>query len=462
MLKRIIGSEKIEFNGSDFVEIFNKQKYKKNYYLRGQITRSFDQIRCNKKGQSILLWYDLKVLVLIHDDYIFPLKPLELDASSQRFPDFGLIIGRTKNEYNDFVKKYCSRITRESMEAMLKKFEKDLGGSSVKRSTEIKRKIAKQAKDRCKKSCSATYEYKKEEVELPGYEDIDKQIKKQKKIILCRIDMAFLKSTGKDKPHIKDYQTKLYDVLARNFSDNPMEESVNYVIESLIEKLYDTLASYFSYSGMNKPEYRELLKKIANLATERIKNSNGEISDIYLGKLNDFISKYEDYRKERMETYIKKDRVQYDPLKRFCCNFFDDLINDLVNKNLVTSCPVCEHVFKYKKNKLCCNLGEDGRDCQSKLKEQDLIAGEIVKKIFNKYKIETPISLIEVYHLMDELLNNKNKILKGIYWKRRKENPDIRIMKLLEIMADEFCISESYLRKKLQPLRSFKNQFKLK
>ena len=349
MLRKII--RRLVCNQQYPVEVFMSEKYNDNYYLRGQIHFIPEDFWWDEN--LCYFNYYLIILCLINDDFIKNKFPDDFIMNSERFPDFGVLACRTKDEYLDILKKYVwNRVEPSGLpkRKMKKKFNEWI--KRYNKPLEINYANIKSFNSFFSKT---------------SY--LMNSLKNKNEIILYYVDTVFNGITGHTdrSPKFPKYFNRIHYSLGRHFSKEPVVPNIENMRMHYLD-LYKELYSDFSYKkNFKEAEYRELLYKIGNLSYHCIKyvESKKPVSKTYIRRLFNFISKYRYERKSGMtqKGLNKEKRSEYDPLKEFCCRFFDDLLEEIIEHKFVKRCSNCENVFEYRKTKNWHNKEKDGRDC---------------------------------------------------------------------------------------------------
>jgi len=295
--------KKLEDPGLQFqdpVEIFCPQKYK-GYYLRGQVVELHDNIEDASLPQGYgHAVYHFRIFALISDTYA---KSIDLDDDILDDFRLGTLIGRTKAE---FLKIQGDKAKNNPVEISLKGFG----------------------------------------IQETPY--LLNSIRNNKDAIVLKIDISLDRvldpESEKDKILSRQlkriYQLPAYH-LAKN-SDYHEDDIERLFFDALFNILYFNL----DYNFTDKREYQRLLNETAELGYKWIQNQT--VSKQYIEKLNKFYSAI-------------KDRTL--PFYDFCFRFFDDLLNELKEKQKITQCSFCGNIFPFHKSRKYCALQTEGKDC---------------------------------------------------------------------------------------------------
>ena len=284
----------------DPVEIFCPQKYK-GYYLRGQVVELHDNIEDASLPQGYgHAVYHFRIFALISDAYA---KSIDLDDDILDDFRLGTLIGRTKAE---FLKIQGDKAKNNPVEISLKGFG----------------------------------------IQETPY--LLNSIRNNKDAIVLKIDISLdrVLDPKSEKDKILSRQLKrIYQLPAYHLAKNS-----NYHEDDIERLFFDALFNilYFNldYNFTDKREYQRLLNQIAELGYEWIKSQT--VSTQYIAKLNKF-------------NAAIKDRTL--PFYDFCYGFFDDLLDELKEKQKITQCSFCGNIFPFHKSRKYCALQTEGKDC---------------------------------------------------------------------------------------------------
>lgn len=162
-----------------------------------------------------------------------------------------------------------------------------------------------------------------------------------------------------DSPSYFDIK-RIYNLFALHFSRRL--GIINKDLIKWFDRLFELLYWDIGHQLISKDEYNFLRDTIGNFAYEWI--SKQKISDDYIKYVREFMSEYRYVRRkrEREDTFKKRKKQMNEPIVEFCCKFFDDLIDDLIEHKKIKRCKRCGNVFKYSKSKEHCSP-KDGVDC---------------------------------------------------------------------------------------------------
>jgi len=284
----------------DPVEIFCPQKYK-GYYLRGQVVELHDNIEDASLPQGCgHAVYHFRIFALISDAYA---KSIDLDDDILDDFRLGTLIGRTKAE---FLKIQGDKAKNNPVEISLKGFG----------------------------------------IQETPY--LLNSIRNNKDAIVLKIDVSLdrVLDPESEKDKILSRQLKrIYQLPAYHLAKNSDYHEDD--IERLFfDALFNILYLNLDYNFTDKREYQRLLNETAELGYKWIQNKT--VSKQYIEKLNKFYSAI-------------KDRTL--PFYDFCFRFFDDLLDELKEKQKITQCSFCGNIFPFHKSRKYCALQTEGKDC---------------------------------------------------------------------------------------------------
>lgn len=281
----------------DPAEIFCSQKYK-GYYLRGQLVELSDNIydRSLPEGYGHAV-YHFKIFALINDAYI---KGLDLDEERLEHNRLGILIGRTKSE-----------------------FQKIQHNNAKNNPVEISLK----------------------DISIQETPYLLNSIRNNKDAIVLKIDIILDRVHDPKNGKIMSRGLKrIYQLPAYHL--NKDSEHHERDTERFFEDLFNILYFNLDYHFTDKHEYQRLLNKIAELGYEWLQTQ--AVSKEYITKLNKFYSTI-------------KDRSL--PFYDFCYKFFDDLLDELKEKQKITQCSFCGNIFPFHKSRKYCAMPTEGKDC---------------------------------------------------------------------------------------------------
>jgi len=407
------------------IEVFFSKKYNRNYHFRAQINFIYEDEILEKRE------YCLMIIFLVHDKYSINENLINVDFN--KFGEFGKIYGKTKKQYISIVRKHlknqCTGLemnkekTEEFMDEAIRQNNKPL---------EIKKDIS------ALRTLIATNE------------TIKKFVRREKKIILCDIDIIPIdaKASGSNQ---------IFKLFAKYFSKNKIS---NLHGDSDVRETFNLLLKIrnrtYYIEELSSDSYYKLIRKISNLVYEWTQGK--KVDGKYLEKLNSFITNYGEYLKGK-ESILDESKFAYDPLIHFCYKFFNSLLKELKNEKKIMTCHgvKCAHIFEYKTGKKFCNAREDGRNCDEKDENKDLVTKDDLKRILKNYGINTPISLDKAFLLANELYNERNNLVKGYFVeKKRNKASDKSIEALYREIERELEIGKGSIKNFLHPKKSQK------
>lgn len=287
----------------DPVEIFCPQKYK-GYYLRGQVVELSDNIydKSLPEGYGHAV-YHFRIFALINDAYA---KSLDLDEERLEYTRLGTLIGKTKSEFLKIQREKESPPTKKNnpIEISLKDFG----------------------------------------IQETPY--LLNSIRNNKDAIVLKLDISLDRvldsKSGKIIPRGLE---RIYQLPAYHLSKDSdhHEDDIEHLF---FDALFDILYFNLDYNFTDKREYRRLLNEVAELGHEWIQTQ--AVSTEYIAKLNKFYSAI-------------KDRSL--PFYDFCYKFFDDLLDELKEKQKITQCSFCGNIFSFHKSRKYCALQTEGKEC---------------------------------------------------------------------------------------------------
>ena len=286
----------------DPVEIFCPQKYK-GYYLRGQVVELSDNImdKSMPEGYGHAI-YHFKIFALINGAYA---KGLNLDEERLEYNRLGILIGRTKSEFLKIQRKRESYSSKKNnpVEISLKAFG----------------------------------------IQETPY--LFNSIRNNKDAIVLKIDVSLDRVLDPKSDKIISRGIKrIYQLPAYHLAKNSEYHEAD--TERFFEDLFDILYFNLDYNFTDKREYQRLLNEIAELGYEWIQTQ--AVSTQYIAKLNKFYSAIKD---------------RFLPFYDFCYRFFDDLLDELNDKQKITQCSFCGNIFPFHKSRKYCALQTEGKDC---------------------------------------------------------------------------------------------------
>ena len=286
----------------DPIEIFCLQKYK-GYFLRGQVVELSDNIEDKSLSEGYgHAVYHFKIFALINDAYA---KGLNLDEERLEYNRLGILIGRTKSEF--------LKIQRE---------QESYSG---------------------KKNNPIEISLKNFDIQETPY--LLNSIRNNKDAIVLKIDVSLDRVLDPKSGKIISLGLKrIYQLPAYHLSKNSEYHEAD--TERFFEDLFNILYYNLDYNFTDKREYHRLLDEIAELGYEWIQTQ--AVSVQYITKLNKFYSAI-------------KDRSL--PFYDFCYKFFDDLLDELKDKQKITQCSFCGNIFPFHKSRKYCAIQTEGKDC---------------------------------------------------------------------------------------------------
>jgi hypothetical protein len=292
--------EDITFQFQDPVEIFCPQKYK-GYHLRGQVAELHDNIEDASlpEGYGHAV-YHFKIFALINDAYA---KNIDLEEERLEYTRLGTFIGRTKAE---FLKLQREKARNKPVEISLKDFG----------------------------------------VQETPY--LLNSIRNNKDAIVLKLDLSLDRVLDPDSEKEKLLSRKLkriYQLPAYHLAKES-EYHEDDIERLFFDDIFNILYFNLDYNFTDKREYQRLLNEIAELGYEWIKSR--AVSTQYIAKLNAF-------------NAAVKDRTF--PFYDFCFRFFDDLLDELKEKQKITQCSFCGNIFPFHKSRKYCAYKTEGKDC---------------------------------------------------------------------------------------------------
>jgi len=309
----------------DPVEIFCPQKYK-GYYLRGQVVELHDNINDASLPQGYgHAVYHFRIFALINDAHA---KSIDLEEESLEYIRLGTLIGRTKTEF--------LKIQHDRALDFAKDAAHDLKSTPDKL---LKEELST-------KNNPVEISLKDFGIQETSY--LLNSIRNNKDAIVLKIDIRLdrVLDPESEKDKLLSRQLKrIYQLPAYHLAKNS-EYHEDDIERLFFDALFDILYFKLDYNFTDKREYRRLLNEIAELGYEWIKSQS--VSTQYIAKLNKF-------------NAAVKDRSF--PFYDFCYGFFDDLLDELKEKQKITQCSFCGNIFSFHKSRKYCALQTEGKDC---------------------------------------------------------------------------------------------------
>lgn len=271
----------------------------KGYFLRGQVVELSDNIY----DKSLPEGYGYAVyhfgIFALVNDAYF--KNVEPDAEDASYSALGIFSGKTKAEFS------------------------------------------KMARDAERKNTPIEIAIKDIAPQETPY--LSNSIRNGKEAIVVKFDINLDRVTNpKNNKLISNYPKRIYQLPAYHLaakSEYREDDTARF-----FEDLFNILYFNFDYNFTDKREYHRLLNEIADLGYEWIENKS--VPKQYIEKLNKFYSTI-------------KDRSL--PFYDFCYKFFDDLLDELKDKQKITQCSFCGNIFPFHKSRKYCTLQTEGKDC---------------------------------------------------------------------------------------------------
>ena len=120
-----------------------------------------------------------------------------------------------------------------------------------------------------------------------------------------------------------------------------------------MQDLFLSLYFGFDYDFKDEGEYYRILEEIAEISSDWLKTKT--VSTQFISKLNILNSKIGDRSL---------------PFYDFCYILFDDLLDELKEKQTITQCSFCGTLFPYHRTRKYCSLRTEGRDCGTKARNR--------------------------------------------------------------------------------------------
>ena len=319
-----VNLNKIKFKKTvETIEIFSPQKFK-DYYLRGQIIEFsgniYDKLPPDEHAR---VYYHLKVIALINDNYIESISKKDAYDFS-----WGVFFGRTKREFKE-IKLAAAKKTAESIKIPLDQLLK---------TTPLNK--------------NELLEIELREFGIQENSYILNSIRNKKNVIVLKIELTLDRVEYlKDNSIIPDYPKRIYILPAYQLAANSQYGDDDDVY--CFEELFDMLYFEFDYNFTDKNEYFRLLTEVGELGYEWIEKQI--TTQKYIAKLNIF-------------NLATKDRSL--PFYDFCYKFFDSLLDELKDRQKITQCSFCGNIFLFHQTRKYCSLKTEGKNCGKSARNQ--------------------------------------------------------------------------------------------
>ena len=371
MLKDII--DEIEFkNTKEPIDLFftGTHPYKKRgYIIRGQIEELQHTVNHyfylpNSDNRDIDVFYHFMIIVLVNKNFN------ETNEIFKKGFSRYFLYARKKNELTEVKNQYF-----KEMKKALKNFPVDP-------------QQIKSFMHQLRECFNPPLTLNAKDVNIEENQYIENSIKKGKKIILLDMKVEYSRTEFVKKRELIKKGTVITLRKDDVSCEDELHEAQNLTSYFDIKRIYNLFALHFSrrrgiidqdliewfdnlfqslywdigHQLISKDEYNFLRDTIGNWAYEWI--SKQKISDDYIKYVREFMSEYRYVRRkrEREDTFKKRKKQMNEPIVEFCCKFFDDLIEDLIEHKKIKRCKRCGNVFKYSKSKEYCSP-KDGIDC---------------------------------------------------------------------------------------------------
>lgn len=351
------------------IQLFSSKPYIKNrkrYYLRGHIGSIEDQV-----SRDIKLLYNLQMIVLISEKY----KSKKIGTGERNFDRFGYFIERTEKKYLELKRKQ-----------FLKGIKRDINDKKTSEDD-----IKKQLDLWCPIGPELEVNEFKDKIIPSPYVQLNLK-NPDCSMVLLKLDLEFdeVAIQPEDGENIRKYERQTYSLLARNFSDAIVDRRLSPVYRTLMEFFDDTISSQFYYTKDTIEDYKIMLFDVANFSYQWIeimkscegKKENTEVESkgvveipiltlepSFLKKLKDFQLRNRTLKlRERKKNkngnegkfesdpmHEKREQKEYEPVKEFCCQCFDALINNMKSHNFLKICKNCFKIITDKKRKFYCD-----------------------------------------------------------------------------------------------------------
>jgi len=336
-----IFKKSIKFKDRNFpVEIFCKEEYK-DYYIRGQVIdlSSLDYPLLTRGSFSI---YHLIVFVLVHKEYIEKSNGSLVYLTTIHNSEFCTFAYNTRKDFELFQKMGEDNAKNDKL------YSGNFKGINK----------------------NPIISIELEDVPIVENRYLDESIKSGKKIILIDLSIHLYKKYLWDEfpPSLQDNKeafdyynsncsTRIHSLCGYHlvYREKSSEKSVYNWFDNLYEKIYWKLG----YHHLKKHIFFKILSLYGRLSHKKIFSSSEPIN----------ITKYI----RLLIVYAKLWQLDdIYPLTRFCNSFFNDLIDDLKNCNMIKECQFCGDFFKYKGNKKYCSVLSkyEDKNCRRQAIEQ--------------------------------------------------------------------------------------------
>ncbi|MBA7485711.1 hypothetical protein ES707_21261 [subsurface metagenome] len=329
--KRIIKDD-IKFVKIDEpIEIFCKQKYNRQYHIRGHITESaynIDFIDGKFKFQLYYMSYHrLILIVLVNRKYQESLK--EYKANHYQF---GILYGNTKDEYLKIQTKHDLKLRK------------------------ILQKIPKKQKNDFSLIRNSILEIDLKDIEIKKNSYLEKCVEEKKDIILLSLELYTDRVVSNiiNDTSFPKYLKRIYFLPSYRFGSALFKGRVEPSIIKWFDTLYETVFFNLDHQFLNKKDYWIIMENIGILGYEWLRDK--KISYEYVKQLNIF-------KNQMLDRNVS-------PFVDFCYSFYDDLIDDLISCKQIMQCQYCGDFFEYYRSRKYCSYGYADKDCRKKAANQ--------------------------------------------------------------------------------------------